>query len=46
MFFEFLKPNKNYVVKARCADPQIFNAHWFLQHAMQNKVMRSNAYEQ
>jgi len=46
MFFELLKQNKNYIVKARCADRQIFNAHSFLQHVMQNKIMQSNAYNQ
>jgi hypothetical protein len=46
MFFELLKRNKNYIVKARCADRQIFNFHSFLQRVMQNKVMQINAYKQ
>jgi len=46
MFFELLKQNKNYTVKVRCADRQIFNAHSFLQHVMQHKVMQKNAYKQ
>ena len=43
MFFELLKQNKNYIVKARCADRQIFSAHSFLQHVMQNKAIQINA---
>ena len=46
MFFELLKQNNNYVVKARFADGQIFNAHSFLQDVMQNKVMQIHAYKQ
>jgi hypothetical protein len=46
MFFELLKENKNYIVKAQCADRHIFNAHSFLQHVIQYKIMQSNAYKQ
>jgi hypothetical protein len=46
MFFELLKQNKYYIVKARCEDRQIFNARSLLQHVMQKKVMQSNAYKQ
>ena len=44
MFFELLKQNKNYLVKAQCAARQIFNAHSFLQHVIQNKIMQSTTF--